>query len=116
MTTIIACMIAGISIAAFFILWFVVVYRELSGKKRVLDDLAKQAEMHSSFKQTLKADNERKEAARMLETSLMIYNEAAKSYCRLLHHPFYCFPGYLMGFRNTKQKKQAFLSSKERGI
>lgn len=113
METMIACFIAGISISAFFTLWFVVVYRELSGKKRVLDGLEEQVDMHSSLLQNLNTNNERKEAERMIKTSVMIYNEAVKSYCSLLHHPFYRFPGFVMGFRCVKQKEQEFYQVKK---
>lgn len=104
MAIIIVCVIAGISTAAFFILWFVVVYRELADKKRVLDDLTEQMQMHQALQKAIKTDTECMEAARMLDTNWMLYKEAAKAYNRLLCHPFYCFPGFLMGFHKVGQR------------
>lgn len=116
MTTMIVCFVAGISITAFFTLWFVVAYREFAGKKRMLDDLAEQVQMHHALQTAAKTDTAQAEAARMLKTSMMIYNEAVKGYNRLLRHPFYCFPGFLMGFRRAEQVEETIMLRKERGI
>lgn len=106
MTTMIVCFVAGISITAFFTLWFMVAYREIAGKKRMLDDLAEQVQIHRALRTAAKTDTAQTEAARMLKTSMMIYNEAVKGYNCLLRHPFYCFPGFLMGFRKAGQMKE----------
>ena len=103
MTIIIVCVIAGISTTAFFILWFIVVYRELAGKKRVLDDLEEQTLLHQESQKLTKTDAEYQQASRMIKTSLTLYDVAAKAYNHLLRHPFYCFPGFLMGFRKAGQ-------------
>ena len=106
MTTMIVCFVAGIGITAFFTLWFLVAYREFAGKKRMLGDLAEQVQMHHASQMAAKINTTQAEAARMLKTSMMIYNEALNGYNRLLRHPFYCFPGFLMGFRKAVQMEE----------
>lgn len=110
MTTVIACFVAGISITAFFTLWFIVAYREIENKKQVLDDLAEQIKIYGSSEPT-QSETENTEAARvhMLETGTMLYNEAAKSYNRLLRHPFYWFPGFVLRFRRAKTTNELIL-------
>ena len=104
--TVIACFIAGASTASFFALWFATAYRELPDKKRGVEDLAGQVQMHHALQTAAKNDTAQAEAARMLKTGMMIYNEAVKEYNRLLCHPFYCFPGFLMRFRRAQQMEE----------
>jgi hypothetical protein len=99
MPTIIACFIAGVCLAGFLTIWFWTAYKELSAKRNSLTDLEDQLRLHELLATQSRDGPDAQSAAGMLETSRMLYREAAKGYNRTLHKPMNRFPALLMGFR-----------------
>ncbi len=100
MTAIIPYFIASISSIAFFILWFITSYKELTNKKQEVMAASEQVLMHRTLLNIQEQGSPNVHAAkRMLDTSYMIYEETVKSYNLVLKNPIHHFSGFMMGFR-----------------
>ena len=106
MPTIIACFIAGICVAGFVTIWFTTAYKELSAKRNSLAALEEQLRLHEGLHIQSRDGPDVQASAGMLETSLMLCREAAKSYNRILHKPMNRVPALLIGFRAADEQKQ----------
>lgn len=104
MPTLIACFIAGICVAGFLTIWFTTAYKELSAKRNSLSDLEEQLRLHEGLYAKTMDGPDARAAAGMLETSRMLYQEAAKGYNRILRRPMNRFPALLLGFRKAEEK------------
>lgn len=104
MTVIIACLIAGISIAAFLALWVVTSYRELGSKKQEVTAVAEQVQMHRTLYRQTRGSPNGQAAKKMLETSRMVYAGTVKGYNNCLKNRVYRLPGFVMGFRRVPEK------------
>jgi hypothetical protein len=101
--TLIACFIAGICVAGFITIWFRTAYRELSAKQNSLADLESQLHLHEMLSTQAKDGPDAQAAAKMVETSRMLFSEAAKGYNRVLRKPANRIPALLMGFRTAEE-------------
>ncbi|MEG0339211.1 MAG: hypothetical protein RR573_04780 [Oscillospiraceae bacterium] len=99
MTTILACLIAGISTVAFVTLWFRVVRRELYAKQKAED--AAMCQLIASRQSYMRARDgpKDKQAQEILEISEQVHNQSVQLYNEALHKPLNVIPGILMGFR-----------------
>ncbi len=102
MLTLIACFITGICAAGFVTIWFTTAYAELSAKRNCLDDLDEQLRLHERLYAQVRDGPDARSANGMMETSRMLYREAAKGYNNILHKPMNRIPSLLMGFREVK--------------
>lgn len=103
MTFMIAYVIAGISAAAFFTLWFTVSYFKLAERYHEVEAAKEQIKMHQAVYRQKQEDKNIQMARRMLETSRMIYRESISDYNRVYMSPLYRIPGFMMGFRVLKE-------------
>lgn len=99
MLNFIAYFIAGVCVAGFVTIWFRSAYKELSAKHSGLDDLEDQLRLHMQLSSQVSDGPDARSAANMLETSRMLYREAARGYNRILRKPMNRLPALLMGFR-----------------
>lgn len=99
MPTLIACFIAGICATGFVSIWFTTAFKELSAKQNSLAALEEQLRLHERLFSQARDGPDAQSAAKMLVTSRMLCQEAAKGYNRILHKPMNRFPALLMGFR-----------------
>ncbi len=99
--------IAGICVVAFVTLWFIVTFRELSEKRKSLDAIAEQVQIHRRLYMQERGGENDAAAQNILENKLMVYREVEKNYNTLLKKPVNRIPAYFMGFH---------LAGKERGI
>jgi len=104
--TFIACFIAGICVAGFVTIWFTTAYKELSKKQNSLADLEEQLLLHERLYLQAMDSPDAPFSTGMLETSRMLYREAAKSYNRILRKPMNRIPSLLMGFRTADEEKK----------
>lgn len=95
---------AGICIAAFVTLWFIVSFREVSAKKKILDTIYEQVEMHRRLYMQERGGENDAAAYKILENKLMVYREVEKSYNALLKKPLNRIPAHIMGFHPTDKK------------
>lgn len=103
LTAIFPYFIAGISTIAFFTLWFITSYRELTHKKQEVMTASEQVQMHRTLLEIQEQGSPNIHAAkRMLDTSYMIYNETVIGYNLVLKNPIHHFSGFIMGFRFIK--------------
>lgn len=93
--------IAAVSLAAFLILWFAVVYRELSRCRAEMKKAAQVVALHKAACAQSRDGPDEKQAKKMLELSRKIYVEVCGNYKRNLRKPLNRFPAWLMGFRVT---------------
>lgn len=91
--------IAGICITAFIILWFAVSYKEVSARKKSLDIISEQVQMHRRLHMQERGGENDAAAQLILENKLMVYREVEKSYNSLIKKPMNRIPAYIMGFR-----------------
>lgn len=103
--TIIVCLIAGICASGFVTIWFMTAYRELWAKRSSLADLREQMCLHERLLSQARDGLETRSAARMLETSRMLCQEAAKSYNVVLHKPMNRIPALFLGFRDAEESQ-----------
>lgn len=103
MTFMIAYVIAGISAAAFFTVWFTVSYFKLAERYHEVEAAKEQIKMHQAVYRKEQDDKKIQVARRMLETSRMIYRESIRDYNRVYVNPLYRIPGFIMGFRVLKE-------------
>ena len=106
MPTFIACFIAGICVAGFVTIWFTTAYKELSAKQNSLADLEEQMRLHEGLYLQAMDGTDAPLSAGMLETSRMLYREAAKSYNKILRKPINRIPSLLMGYRTADEEKK----------
>lgn len=90
--------VAGICIAAFVTLWFIVSYKELSAKKKSLDTIGEQVQMHRRLYMQERGGENDIAAQKILENKLIVYREVEKDYNALLKRPLNRIPAYIMGF------------------
>jgi len=95
--------IAGICIASFIILWFSVSVRELSAKKKSLEAINEQVQIHRRLYMQERGGENDAAAHNVLENKLMVYREVEKDYNQLLKRPMNRIPAYIMGFHPTKK-------------
>jgi hypothetical protein len=94
---------ASISTAAFLVLWFWVVHRELKSKKDTVKSAVSQlAACRKNFMQA--RDGPEEQAAKsILSRSLDIYLQSVMLYNQTLQKPWNRIPGFLMGFQPIKE-------------
>ena len=87
-------------------IWFWTAYAELSAKRSSLSDLMEQLHLHEGlYFQSIGGPNAQSSAG-MLETSRMLYREAAKGYNLILQKPFNRIPAMFLGFRPSDEDSQ----------
>ncbi|MDD4239023.1 MAG: hypothetical protein PHT62_10790 [Desulfotomaculaceae bacterium] len=99
----IACVIAIISTAAFIVLWFWVVHRELRSKTDTVNSAVSQlAACRKNHLQTRDGPEEQ-DAKSIFSRSLDIYRQSVMLYNQALLKPWNLIPGFLLGFRQIKE-------------
>lgn len=104
-TTMLGWFVAGIGIAAFITLWFAVSYKELSVKKKSLDTISEQVQMHRRLHMQERGGENDAAAQKILENKLMVYREVEKSYNALIRRPLNRIPAYIMGFHPVGKER-----------
>jgi hypothetical protein len=99
--------IAGLCVTAFVTLWFIVSFKELSARRKSLDAINEQVQMHRRLHMQERGGENDAASLNILENKLMVYREVKKSYNAMLKRPMNRIPAYIMGFRPA---------GKERGI
>lgn len=89
---------AGIGISAFFALWFVVTYRDLSASRKSLETISEQVQMHRRLYMQERGGENDEAAKKILENKLMVYRELEKKYNEQLKKPMNRIPAYVLGF------------------
>ena len=89
---------AGISIAAFVTLWFVISYKELSMKRSSLEAIVEQVQIHRRLYMQERGGENDTVAKNILDNKIMVYQEIEKDYKALLKRPMNRIPAYIMGF------------------
>lgn len=97
---------AGICVVAFVALWFTESYRELSAKRKSLDAISEQVQIHRRLYMQERGGENDAAAQKVLENKLMVYREVEKDYNALLRRRMNRIPSYFMGFH---------LAGKDRG-
>lgn len=97
--------IAGISVAAFVILWFTVSFRELSTMQKSLDTISEQVQMHRRLYMQERGSENDDAAKKIFENKLMVYRETVKNYNVLLKRPMNRIPAYIMGFHPAGKER-----------
>lgn len=90
--------VAGICVAAFVTLWFIVSFKELSTMQKSLDTIGGQVKMHRRLYMQERGGENDSAAQKIFENKLMVYRQAVKNYNALLKRPMNRIPGYIMGF------------------
>ena len=98
--------IAGICVAAFVTLWFIVSFRELSAKRKSLDASSEQVQMHRRLHMQERGGENDAASQNILENKLMVYREVEKGYNALLKRPINRIPAYIMGFRPVGKEQR----------
>lgn len=76
--------VAGICVTAFIVLWFAVSYKELSEKRRSLNIISEQVQMHRRLYMQERGGENEAAAQNILESKLMVYREIEKAYNTLI--------------------------------
>jgi len=97
--------IAGICIVLFVILWFQVAARELSAKRKSLNAISEQVQIHRRLYMQERGGENDAVAHNILENKLMVYREVEKDYNQLLKKPMNRIPAYIMGFQPTGKER-----------
>lgn len=97
-------LIAGISVVAFVALWFTVSYRELSAKRKSLEAIREQVQIHRRLYMQERGGVNDAAAQNVLENKLMVYREVEKDYKALLKRPMNRIPSYFMGFHPSEKE------------
>lgn len=92
--------VAG-AIVALLVFWFVYAYKVLRKMSIDVRRAEEQMQLHQDGWTKVRGDPEEKAAARMLETSIQIYEQVSQSYRQVFEKPIYRFPGFIMGFPTT---------------
>ncbi len=90
--------IAGMCVAAFVTLWFIVSFKELSAKQKSLNIISEQVQMHRRLYMQERGGENDTAAQKILENKLMVYREVEKNYNALLKRPMNRIPAYILGF------------------
>ncbi len=99
----IACVISIISTAAFIVLWFWVVHRELRARTDTVNSAVSQlAACRKNHLQT-RGGPEEQDSKSILSRSLDIYHQSVMLYNQTLLKPWNRIPGFLMGFQPMKE-------------
>lgn len=91
-------LIAGICVAAFVALWFTVSYRELSAKRKSLDAIREQVQVHRRLYMQERGGENDAAAQKVLENKIMVYREVEKDYNALLRRLVNRVPSFFMRF------------------
>lgn len=91
-------LIAGICVVAFIALWFTVSYRELSAKRKSLEAIREQVQIHRRLYMQERGGENDVAAQKVLENKLMVYREVEKDYNALLRKFMNRIPSYCMRF------------------
>lgn len=94
--------IAGIGMAAFITLWFIVSYKELSTKHKSLETIEEQVRIHRRLYMQERGGEHDTAAKNILDNKLLVYREIEKDYKALLRRPMNRIPAYIMGFKLEK--------------
>lgn len=84
--------IAGIFISAFVTLWFAGSFNELSARRKSLELIREQVEMHRKLYMQERGGENDAAALKILENKLMVYREVEKSYNSLIKKPINRIP------------------------
>lgn len=95
--------IAGICVIAFVTLWFIVSFKELSEKRRSLDAIGEQVQIHRRLYMQERGGENDAAAQNILENKLMVYREVERDYESLLKKPMNRIPGYIMKFHSMER-------------
>jgi len=96
---------AGICVVAFVTLWFIVSFKELSEKRKSLEAISEQVQLHRRLYMQERGGENDAAAQNIFENKLMVYREVEKEYKTLLRRPMNRIPGYIMGFQSVGKKK-----------
>ncbi len=97
--------VAGICVAAFVTLWFIVSFKELSAKQKSLDTISEQVQMHRRLLMQERGGENDMAAQKILENKLMVYRKIKKDYNVLLKRPMNRIPAYIMGFHPAGEER-----------
>ncbi len=97
--------IAGICVTALVTLWFIVSFKELAAKRKSLDAIAEQVQIHRRLYMQERGGENDAAAQNMLENKLMVYREVERGYNALLRRPMNRIPAYIMGFRPVGRER-----------
>jgi hypothetical protein len=97
--------IAGICVVAFVALWFTVSYRELSAKRKSLEAIREQVQIHRRLYMQERGGENDAAAQKILENKLMVYREVNKDYNVLLRRMMHRIPSYLLGFHPVGKER-----------
>ena len=99
MNTAILGLIIGFLTAALLGVWHWIVWRELSGRRQTLTQLARQVAFSRDTAMQAR-DGPCEDSTRLaLETNLAVYCEAVEKYEKLRNAPYCYIPARIMGFR-----------------
>jgi hypothetical protein len=99
-------LIVGICVVAFVALWFTVSYRELSAKRKSLDAITEQVQIHRRLCMQERGGENDTAAQKVLENKLMVYREVEKDYNALIRRMANRIPSYVMGFRTSGKERE----------
>jgi hypothetical protein len=99
-------LVAGICVVAFVALWFTVSYRELSAKRKSLDDIKEQVQIHRRLCMQERGGENDAAAQKLLENKLMVYREVEKDYNALLRKLMNRIPSHFMGFHSAGKERR----------
>lgn len=91
--------IAGLSLSALLLCWFLWVYHLLSEKRESAMAARQQLQLHRDGLDQVRGSEREAAARRVLESSRDICQSIRQSYNDALRRPLCWLPGYLMGFR-----------------
>lgn len=98
--------IAGICVAAFVTLWFLVSYKDLTAMQKSLDTISEQVHMHRRLYMQERGGENDAAAQKILENKFMVYREVKKNYNTLLKRPINRIPAYIMGFSHKHKESE----------
>lgn len=92
---------AGVCAAALIGLWFWVSGRELRAKRRSLDAIGKQVQLHRKLLLQERGTPYDASAQNVLSGKLIAYSEVEKEYNVMLKQPMHRLPALFLGFHPT---------------
>ncbi len=98
-------LIAGVCVIAFVTLWFTVCFKELSAKRKSLNNIHEQVQMHRRLYMQERGSENDAAAQNILDNKYMVYREVEKDYNALLKKPINRIPGLIMGFRPAQKER-----------
>lgn len=108
-------LIAGICVAAFVTLWFTVSYQELSAKRRSLEAICEQVQIHRKLCMQERGGENDTAAQNILENKLMVCREVERDYNALLKKPMNLIPSYIMRFHAAENIRLGLLQERKQG-